>query len=140
VMDPHFLAAYGHTAAEVCGLAGLSGVYDVQAEYDFWREVKGRVPKVMVEVMGGEQNFDRASPQSYVRPDLPPILLIHGDEDRTVPASITTAFHAALQAAGASNDLRIYAGAGHTDYLFAALAGRQTTIVEDLAGFVHGCP
>jgi acetyl esterase/lipase len=138
LLDPRFLGAYDHSSDEFCGWIGLSGVYDVQAEYDYWQGM-GRTPKVMAEVMGGQENFAEASPLNYVRPDLPPILLIHGDQDRTVPLHIATDLHAALQAAGADSTLAIYPESGHSDYLFAALAEEQSRVVDDIAGFVRRC-
>jgi len=138
VMDPRFLSTYGHRGTEFCGLVGMSGVYDVQAEHDFWL-AKGETPRVMLEVMGGRENLAQASPIRYVGTDLPPILLIHGEQDETVPVSIAAGFHAALQAAGAQSELKVYAGAGHTDYLFAALSEEQPRLVMDLADFVHRC-
>jgi acetyl esterase/lipase len=139
VMDPRFLAAYGHSHSEVCAFVGMSGVYDVQAEYDYWL-AQGTFPRVIVEVMGGEDNFGRASPLHYVHGGLPPILLIHGEKDGTVPLSIATAFHAALQAAGATSELEVYAGLGHADYLFAALSQERPRLVTDIAVFVRRCP
>jgi len=136
VMDPRFLAAYGHSSAEIRGLIGMSGVYDVQAEYDYWVE-RGTYPEVIVEVMGGQESFAPASPLEYARPGLPPVLLIHGDRDETVPVSITTAFHAALLSAGADSDLDVYAGLGHADYLFAALSQERPRLVADIAAFVR---
>ena len=100
---------------------------------------KGSTPEVMEEVMSGQGNFDRASPVSHVRPDLPPLLIIHGDEDETVPAEISIQFHQALQAAGAPSSLTVYDGAGHSDYLFAALTEEQARVVRDIAGFVQSC-
>jgi acetyl esterase/lipase len=139
VMDPRFLAAFGHSHAEICGFVGMSGVYDVQAEYDYWL-TQGTFPRVIVEVMGGEDNFLQASPIHYVRPGLPPILLIHGQEDETVPLSIATDFHAALQAAGATSSLVAYPGLGHADYLFAALSQERAQLVADITAFVRRCP
>ena len=138
LLDPRFLEGLGHSSDEICGWIGLSGPYDIQAEYDYWVE-KGSTPEVMAEVMGGQENFERASPVSHVRPDLPPLLIIHGDEDETVPAAISAEFHDALQAAGASSTLTIYDGAGHSDFLFAALTEERARVVRDIAGFVHGC-
>jgi acetyl esterase/lipase len=135
VMDPRFLGSY---AAEVCGLVGLSGVYDVQAEYDFWR-AKGTNPRVISGVMGGADNFRRASPLTYVRGDLPPTLLIHGDQDESVSVRIAIDFFHALQAAGAPAELKIYPGAAHSDYLIAALKEEGAPVMTDLAGFVHAC-
>jgi acetyl esterase/lipase len=136
VMDPRFLAAHDHSAAEVRGLVGMSGVYDTRAEYDYW-QAQGVYPEVLVDVMGGEERFAAASPIRYVRPGLPPILLIHGDEDETVPVGIATAFHTALQEAGAPSTLKIYAGSGHTDFLFAALTEERASLIADLAAFVR---
>jgi acetyl esterase/lipase len=138
LMDPRFLAAYGHSVSEICGFVGMSGVYDVQAEYDFW-QAQGEHPRLIEEVMGGQQNFGQASPLRYVRRDLPPILLIHGDRDKTVPFSIATEFQAALEGAGAESELSVYAGQGHTDYLFAGLAEERSRLIAELAGFVRGC-
>lgn len=136
--DPRFLSRTGHSSSEICGWIGLSGVYDVQAEYEYWVG-KGHEPKIMLEVMGGEQNLIQASPIAHVRADLPPILLIHGDEDRTVPVQIAVDFQAALQQATATSRLTIYAGAGHSDFLFAGLTEETAPIVTDIADFVSGC-
>lgn len=136
VMDPRFLAAYGHTSAEIRGLVGLSGVYDVQAEYDFWL-AKGTFPRVIAEVMGGQSNFRQASPLHYVRAELPPVLLLHGEKDETVPLSIASEFHAALQSAGADSALEVYFGQGHADYLFSALTQERARLVLDIAAFVR---
>jgi len=47
----------------------------------------------------------RVSPMSYVRRDLPPTLLIHGSADQVVPYSQALELHAALDKAGAPNEL-----------------------------------
>jgi acetyl esterase/lipase len=139
LMDPRFLADHGHSHSEVCAFVGMSGVYDVQAEYDHWL-AQGAFPEVILEVMGGVENFPLASPIHHVRADLPPILLIHGEKDKTVPLSIARQFHAALQAAGAASELEVYAGWGHADYLFAALSQSRPRLVADIAAFVQRCP
>lgn len=138
MLDPRFLSTYGHSSGEFCGWLGLSGVYDIQAEYDHW-QAKGVTPKVILGVTGGQHNFRQASPIHHVRPELPPTLLIHGDEDETVPAQISIDMQTALQAAGASSVLVIYPEAGHSDYLFAALIGESARIVDDITGFVQRC-
>ena len=138
LLDRDYLESLGHDSGEVCGWIGLSGPYDIQAEYDYW-VAKGATPEVMAEVMGGQENFRRASPVSYARADVPPMLIIHGADDETVPVEISTSFHAALRAAGAPSTLTIYTDAGHSDYLFAALADERTRLVRDVVGFVRGC-
>jgi acetyl esterase/lipase len=138
LLDPRFLSSYGHDRREICGWIGLSGVYDIQAEYDYWVD-KGHQPKVILEVMDGEQNFAQASPVRHVQGDLPPILLIHGEEDRTVPVQIAIDLQAALQSAGASSQLIIYPEAGHSDFLFAGFTDESAPIVTDIADFVRAC-
>ena len=138
LLDPRFLDSMGHSNDEICGWIGMSGPYDIQAEYEYWVD-KGATPEVILEVMGGQENFEQASPLSYARPDLPPLLIIHGDEDKTVPVEISIDFHKALQAAGASSSLIIYNGAGHSDFLFAALTDDSARVVRDIAEFVQGC-
>ena len=55
----------------------------------------------------------RVSPLEYVRPDLPPILTIHGDADATVPYEHAVRLHKALDRAGVKNQLLTIPGAGH---------------------------
>jgi len=65
--------------------------------------------------------------------------LIHGDKDETVPVSISQDLQAALQKVGARSNLIIYPGAGHSDFLFAALTEQSPRIVADLARFTQQC-
>jgi acetyl esterase/lipase len=54
-----------------------------------------------------------ASPISYVSKDDPPFLIIQGENDPTVPVSLTQSFFAALKAAGVDATLEIATGRGH---------------------------
>lgn len=54
-----------------------------------------------------------ASPISYVSKDDPPFLIIQGENDVTVPVSLTQSFFAALEAAGVDATLEIDTGRGH---------------------------
>jgi acetyl esterase/lipase len=58
----------------------------------------------------------RVSPLTYVRPGLPPILTIHGDNDKLVPYSHGVRLHEALTKAGVRNQLYTIAGGGHGDF------------------------
>jgi len=55
----------------------------------------------------------RASPLTYVRAGLPPILTIHGDADTVVPYSHATRLHEALTKAGVANQLLTIPGGKH---------------------------
>lgn len=54
-----------------------------------------------------------ASPMTYVSKDDPPFLIIHGENDMSIPVEQSTAFAAALKAAGVEATLDIAAGRGH---------------------------
>ncbi|MBI3240737.1 MAG: alpha/beta hydrolase [Chloroflexi bacterium] len=139
LLDEQWLAKYGHSSAEVCGYYGISGVYDINAQMDFERSKGGTAP-IMTAVMEGPANFTAASPATYVRPDLPPALLIHGDADETVPISMSENFQAKLESAGVQSEFVVYPGAGHSGLLFDALASNPALLVADLSKFARECP
>lgn len=60
-----------------------------------------------------EQIAKRVSPLTYVRPGLPPILMIQGDADPTVPYSHSVRLKKALDDAGVPNELLTIPGGKH---------------------------
>lgn len=56
---------------------------------------------------------EQLSPLSYVRRDLPPILIIHGDKDQIVPYQQAVRLHEALESAGSRNQFTTIVGGGH---------------------------
>jgi acetyl esterase/lipase len=71
---------------------------------------------------------------------VPPILLIHGDADETVPISMSENFQAKLESVGAKSEFVAYEGAGHSSLLFDALASDPARLVTDLSKFARECP
>ena len=70
------------------------------------------------ELVGGpiQQNPDlvaRANPITYVRPDCPPFLIVHGDRDPLVPFNQSELLEAALRRVGADFRFVRMSGAGH---------------------------
>jgi dipeptidyl aminopeptidase/acylaminoacyl peptidase len=57
--------------------------------------------------------YREASPISHVTPDTAPFLLIHGDQDATVPFEQSEMMLAALLGAGVAAELLTIPGAGH---------------------------
>jgi len=82
-----------------------------------------------------EQVAKRVSPLEYVRPDLPPILMIQGDADPTVPYSHSTRLHAALDAVGAPNQLLTIPGGKHGNFTPAERVLIHKTTREFLAKY-----
>jgi acetyl esterase/lipase len=63
-----------------------------------------------------DQIAKRVSPLTYVRPGLPPTIMIHGDADDTVPYSHSVRLHQALDKAGVPNELLTIPGGKHGDF------------------------
>jgi acetyl esterase/lipase len=55
-----------------------------------------------------------ASPITHVKPNPPPMLLLHGSNDRAVPMSQSFALAEALRKAGGEVQVKIYEGASHS--------------------------
>ena len=64
------------------------------------------------------ERFREASPITYVSPDDPPLLMVHGDADRTVPFDQSERMQAALEDVGVPAELVRIPGGGHgaSDY------------------------
>jgi alpha-L-fucosidase 2 len=78
-----------------------------------------------------------ASPVTYVRPGLPPFLLLHGNKDDRVPYEQSVNFLAQLKAAGVPAELITIEGGGHgmsgwsklnSDYIAQLLNWLNTTL------------
>jgi len=141
VMDHRFLEPYGHTKDEVAGLIAISTGFDTYAQVVYEKEKAGpgNTTELLTTIFGviGEENFHVASPINHIQPDLPPILLIHGELDETVPISQSINFHEALQEKGAQSELKIYRNKGHSEILFDALDAERAPLIADLTEFVH---
>ena len=72
------------------------------------------------------------SPITYVRKDLPPIFIAHGDQDPTVPYSQSTTLKAALDKVGARNYLYTVRGGKHGKFS----KGQMADIYERLSQFL----
>lgn len=139
LLDNRWLAPFGHSVAEIAGLMLISGVYDLTAQMDY-ELAKRSTGQLLLDHFEGEVNFALASPLAYVRPGLPPIRLLHGDADTTVPLSISETFYAALLAAGNPVDFSVYPKVGHSDILFRALSENPSRLINDMVAFVESCP
>jgi acetyl esterase/lipase len=75
---------------------------------------------------------EQVSPITYVRPGLPPIITIQGDQDDIAPYSQAVRFHAALDKVGVPNKLVTIHGAKHDGFSKQALIDSFVTIREFL--------
>jgi len=86
----------------------------------FWKE--GGMKGTMEEFLGGTPDqapdaYVRASPLSYVRPDGPPILTIHGDMDALVPFGQAQLLDAKAKEVGLPHTLVVRRGFGHAAFM-----------------------
>jgi acetyl esterase/lipase len=126
--DDRYLKAAGGGDAWIKGTIGLAGPYDFLPFTD--ADVR--------EIFSKAKDAD-TQPINYVRPGLPPMLLITGDQDTDVKPKNTIHLAARLRAAGYEVDERIYPGVAHIGTVLSlanAFRGKAPTL-DDAADFVR---
>jgi len=79
-------------------------------------------------------------PITFARGDAPPILLLHGSDDRTAFPHNSISLAKRLRALGAPVTLKLYPGKGHVDLvssLSRTLRGRAPAL-DDVTAFLRG--
>lgn len=111
-LDQRFLAAQGVDADRtVAAAVGVAGLYDFLPIPEKWAAA--------LEVDGDQEP---SQPIRYVRPDAPPLLLVHGEVDWTVAVVNARRLAAAVAAAGGDVSLITYAFTGHASIMGAMAA------------------
>lgn len=105
----------GKEELDVAAIIEWSGVTDVNDLLDGPNK-KGYALVWLGTVPHIEELARQVSPLTYVRPGLPPMLLIHGDADPIVPYSHAVRLHEALDRAGVRNRLVTISGGGHVRF------------------------
>jgi acetyl esterase/lipase len=98
--------------AKVAAVVNFYGITDVADQLEGPHMQKYAVAWVP-EQEGRRELAKRVSPMTYVRKDLPPILTLHGDVDKTVPYEQGANLTRELTKVGASARLITVSGAGH---------------------------
>ncbi|MFW5786536.1 MAG: alpha/beta hydrolase [bacterium] len=122
--DAHNIGMYGVSAGGHLGL--LAGSTMEGDDYDFAFLFGECAPTDLVAMRDGdafshsvafrffrEKRLRELSPVSYVRTDLPPVLLYHGGQDQTVHIRQSRRYADALRAAGADVELVVYPEGNH---------------------------
>ena len=127
-LDRHYLADAGVDPAVVRAAALLSGPYDF---YPF-TEQRGR------DALGHWPRPRETQPITFVRPDAPPMLLMHGTADTVVQPRNSRRLAASLTAAGATAELKLYPGKSHIDTiksLSPLFRGATSALADSVAFF-----
>ncbi|HXN25393.1 MAG TPA: alpha/beta hydrolase [Candidatus Dormibacteraeota bacterium] len=111
-----FAAVRAAPGTSVAAVVGLAAPTDLLAD----AERRGELSTSMKHLFD-RQVFDDetrkilhdASPINYVKPNLPPVLLIHGTADKSVPYAQSQNFQARLKSAGVSCELITIESASH---------------------------
>jgi alpha-L-fucosidase 2 len=108
-------AARADESTRVAAVVSFYGVYDLVG----FAELKGAGGN-LGQLFGINQLNDQTRPMlwaasaaAYLKPGLPPFLLVHGDVDPKVPYPLDVAFRAKLQALGVPCELITIHGGGH---------------------------
>jgi acetyl esterase/lipase len=139
-IDPDRIAAFGSSAGGHLG--SLLGTMDKSAGFDVGAltDVSSRV-KAVADIVGpidltdpafppitdagiqeafgvvggkkGDPTLAKASPVSYISPDDPPFLIVHGTNDELVPFTQSVVFNQRLKAAGVRSELVQVTGGNH---------------------------
>jgi dipeptidyl aminopeptidase/acylaminoacyl peptidase len=98
--------------AKIAAVVNFYGITDVADQLEGAHLQKYAVTWVP-EQEGRRELAKRVSPMTYVRKDVPPILTLHGDVDKTVPYEHGANLTRELKNAGADARLITVSGAGH---------------------------
>ena len=99
---------------KVAAIINWYGIADVESLMDGPPGSSGNFTEAWLgSASNRRETAKRVSPMNYVRPDLPPILTVHGSSDPTVPYAQSVRLHQALQEAGVTNELVTVTGGGH---------------------------
>lgn len=109
-------------SSEVQAVCDFCGPTDFLQYFELGgRKVRGPIMGAIDKLLGGpvgrrRQLAKMANPITYITGNEPPFLIVHGDEDMSVPHQQSVILHQALQKAGVDSALHIIKGAGHLFY------------------------
>lgn len=127
-LDRRWLDAANVPAGAVRGFVALAGPVDTS-----WTD-----PDVQA-LMGPREGWPATYPATHVDRGDPPLLLLHGADDRTVSPASSTRLAARLREAGGCARVTVYPGVGHVEIVVALAVPRlaQAPVLEDVAAFVR---
>jgi acetyl esterase/lipase len=101
------------------GPTDLTSIID-EVGHGHGREVQEDVvPRLLGGPLADHLDLARlASPLTYVTPENPPVLILHGDKDDLVPYAQSQRLHSRLEQVGVRNELITVHGAGHDGPMF----------------------
>jgi len=127
-LDPRYFLFVDRPVPPIAGFIGLSGPYDFLP----LREAD------LQDMFGPPDRYALSQPINFARADAPPMLLVQGEQDKTVAPFNSTHLAAALRSRGVAVTLRMYPTLAHAGTI-AALSelGRSIApVLTDIKTFV----
>lgn len=111
-LDPRWLARDGLRPADLAAVVGIAGPYDF---YPYTSDATRAS-------FGGAPDAEATQPLGFVSGDAPPMLLIHGEEDRLVKPRNSRVLAARIVQEGGGAVLKLFPHMSHNDPLVALAA------------------
>ncbi|HEX2583750.1 MAG TPA: alpha/beta hydrolase [Steroidobacteraceae bacterium] len=127
-LNEAYLQHAGGDAHWLKGVVGLAGPYDfLPFTYPY-----------MNDLFGPPDRFAESQPINYVRPDAPPLLLMHGLRDHTVAPTNTRQLHDAMARLGVNVPVEYFPDATHADLLaaFSFVRSRKPPVMASIKQFI----
>ena len=140
--DPAFQPGFEHADTTVEAAAPYYGVYDFTNPENMHELMLPFLEQFVMKTRytDAPEQFEAASPISYVHRDAPPFFVLHGERDELVPCGQARTFYAALRAAGAATvGYAELANAHHAFDITPTVRSRlAANAVADFLGVVYG--
>lgn len=116
------------THQRIRGFIGLAGPYDF---YPFTEEHHW-------DLFSPKERYPESQAINYVRPDCPPMYLLHGETDNVVRRGNSKSLMEKVQAAGGWAQREVYENKGHIDILlsFTQVHRRNNPVIRDIIEFL----
>jgi acetyl esterase/lipase len=125
---------YTDQSSRVNVVVDMYGIHDLTTEYVVGN-VRGLDRMVFAATSPADPILAKASPVTYITPDDPPFLILHGDMDPVVPYTQSQILHDRLIAGGVSSALIIVHNGGHG---FNAIGGPISPTYAEIARTIIG--
>jgi acetyl esterase/lipase len=125
--DKRFLAAHGMSLADLSGVIGISGPYDIRPEGE----------DDLIAIFGGPDEWPNVRATTFADGDEPPFLLLHGTSDRIVWNLHSQLMAERLEAAGDTFEYKPYEGIGHIRILSAIRYPNLAPTADDVVAFIQ---
>lgn len=130
LLDDTFRKQLTFDPMSLAGLALLSGPYDFERDNLL-------DPKILRNVMGSQANVIKAQPIKYVRPDMPPTLVLNGDRDPLAGEVQARRFSKLMQEAGAPLSYEMLLGGDHHTVVLQMVPKQQGVAFEKFIDFLR---